>query len=127
VIYYKVTRPIRACSKGSKKSQFFNLFLRHRIGGIVPQENEVILVIFGIMTLLLVWSNRRQLEKVKAIKSLLCSYCFLFAGWILTVLESYFFPETLNFMEHFCYLASAVFLLDWLLSISIKDNPEAIE
>jgi len=85
------------------------------------QENEVILVLLGSITLLLVWYNFSQIKRIPSSATLLAAYYFLFAGWLLTVFENYMLTEYLNFLEHFCYLTSSILLCKWVLNI-VGDN-----
>jgi hypothetical protein len=77
------------------------------------QENEVVMVILGFGTLLFIFSNRHQLKRLPSSATLLSSFFVLCLGWILTVLESFFFGDVLNLLEHASYAASSILLAIW--------------
>lgn len=72
------------------------------------QEDEIIMLVLGVGVLLFIIFNYERLRHYPSINTLITGFCFSLLGWILTVLEGFLFETTLNFAEHFCYLASAV-------------------
>ena len=82
------------------------------------QENEVILVILGVIVFILMCYNFSQLKRIPNPVAIFTAYCVFFLGWIFTVLEELWFYELLNFMEHVCYLVSSLMLFKWVLSFT---------
>lgn len=77
------------------------------------QENEIVMVVLGFGTLFFIFSNRQQLRRLPSSGTLLSSYFVLLFGWLLTVLESFFFGDLLNLIEHASYAASSILLAIW--------------
>lgn len=78
------------------------------------QEDEIIMLVLGIGVLLFIIGNYARLKHYPSIHTLITGFCFSLLGWTLTVLEGFLLEETLNFAEHFSYLASAVCVALWM-------------
>ena len=87
-------------------------FLRKRE---MIQENEIIMCVLGIGTLAFMLFNYKQLRRTPSFNILAVGFFLLVAGWILTALEGFFWEGTLNFIEHLCYLVSAILVTIWCL------------
>jgi hypothetical protein len=90
------------------------------------QENEVAMLLLGVIVLLFILVNISQIRRIFAWKMLVYSYSFLLTGWLLTILEGYFLESFLNFLEHFCYLVSAVILTFWCIRALRYNQPEGL-
>jgi hypothetical protein len=77
------------------------------------QENEVIGLLLGIGVLIFILANRSRLASLPSARLLLASYYILLAGWALTVLEGFFWGQTLNLLEHVAYAVSAILMAIW--------------
>jgi len=77
------------------------------------QENEIIMLLLGIGVLIFIFANRSRLKSLPASQLLFAGFGALLAGWVLTVLEGFFWGEALNLIEHVCYAASAVLMAGW--------------
>ena len=77
------------------------------------QENEIIMLLLGIGVLIFILGNRLKLKRLPSSSIFITGFCVLLLGWIMTVLESYFWKELLNFFEHICYAASSVLVATW--------------
>jgi hypothetical protein len=88
------------------------------------QENEVIMVVLGIGVSIFVLVSRLQLKRVPSFEILIIGFSSLVAGWVLTVLEGFFWEESLNFLEHMCYAMSSIFVTAWCWKAlgSVKEN-----
>jgi len=64
------------------------------------QENEIVMLIIGLGVLIFLLGNRSQLKRIPFADFLLLAFHALLAGWILTVLEGFFWGELLNYLEH---------------------------
>jgi len=77
------------------------------------QQNEIIMLLLGIGVLIFVLENRQKLKLVPASQILISGFCIILAGWILTVLEDFFWKDFFNFLEHLCYAASSLLMAAW--------------
>ena len=81
------------------------------------QENEVVMLLLGVGVLIFILVNRVQLRRLPASGLHVTALCVLLAGWVLTVLEGFFWQEWLNFFEHRAYATSSVLLAAWCWSV----------
>ena len=86
------------------------------------QVNELILLFTGLGALVFILLNRARLRKIPVLTRLLYGFYFLLAAWVFTVAEGFIWPETLNLLEHICYLASAALILAWCVEVARKDR-----
>jgi len=77
------------------------------------EQNEVVMLVLGLGVLIFVLGNYPQLKRFPCAKILVAGFAVLLAGWVLTVLEGFFLPGLLNFLEHICYAISTVLLATW--------------
>ena len=84
------------------------------------QDNEVIMLVLSLGILAFMFINYFNLKRLPSFKILTTAYCIFMAGWALTVLEGFFWNETLNFFEHTCYAIGAVFMAAWFLNVFAK-------
>ena len=82
------------------------------------QQNEIITLIISIAVWVFIFINRIKLNNLPSIKLLLTSFLLLSSGWILTILEGFFWGEILNLIEHVCYAVSALTIAFWCWKIS---------
>lgn len=82
------------------------------------QENELITIMIALGVLIFIIAHYTALRKLPNFKILISSFYVLVASWILTILESFFFPAFFNLLEHIGYALSAILLALWLLPIS---------
>jgi hypothetical protein len=82
--------------------------------------NEIFSLVLGIGCLLFVIMNRRQLKSLPFVHLIFLSFYCLVAGWGMTVLEGFIWPNILNIIEHISYAISAVFLAGWFWCVAFK-------
>jgi hypothetical protein len=70
-------------------------------------------LLLGVAGLLVTYSKRAELRELAEARLLVASFCLLFAGSLLTVLEGFFWKSGLDFLEHACYAASSVVVAFW--------------
>ena len=75
--------------------------------------NEVMVLLVSMAVMVVVVRGRGQLKELPAAPMLMGAFYFLFAGWVLTVAEGFFWKEFLNLLEHICYAANALLLCAW--------------
>ncbi len=75
--------------------------------------NEIVMLSIGTGVLVFILSNRTRLKHLEAYRILIAAFCLMLAGWILTVLEGFFYEWLLNFLEHLCYAVSSLFVAIW--------------
>ncbi len=76
-------------------------------------ENEIVMLSLGVGVLIFILGSRARLKHLAASKILIMAFYVLLAGWVLTVLEGFFYEWLLNFFEHLCYAVSSVFVAVW--------------
>jgi hypothetical protein len=76
-------------------------------------ENELVMLLLGVGVLVLTMGNRSRLKRLPAWKILCAGFYVLLAGWILTVLEGFFWRGLLNYLEHMCYAGSSFLVAVW--------------
>ena len=76
-------------------------------------ENEVVMLSLGVGVLVFILGNRARLKNLPASNILFAAFYMLLAGWIVTVLEGFFWEEILNHIEHTCYAVSSIFVMIW--------------
>ncbi|HJZ39350.1 MAG TPA: hypothetical protein VJ203_03215 [Bacteroidales bacterium] len=89
------------------------------------EENEVVMLILGIGVLIFILLNLNRIKRIYAWKLLVPGYCFLLAGWFLTVLEGFFAGSLFNFLEHACYTCSSIIVAFWCLR-SVFRSPKEV-
>ena len=77
------------------------------------QENEIVMLMLGIGVLILALGNRFKLRRLPSWPILIAGYFALFTGWVLTILEGYFWEGLFNYLEHLAYAVSAVLVATW--------------
>jgi MFS superfamily sulfate permease-like transporter len=77
------------------------------------QDNEALLFVLGVGVLIFVLGNHWRLRRLPASRILLAGFYVLVAGWVLTILEGFFWQELLNTLEHMCYTGSSVLMAIW--------------
>jgi len=90
----------------------------------IIQEDELITLIIGSFVLLFIIMKRSNLKIIPFSGVLIFAYYLVFCGWILTILESFFFEKTLNILEHFCYMASIGTLTFWCYQFFNRQRKE---
>jgi hypothetical protein len=77
------------------------------------RENEIVMLILGLGVMIFILGNRLQLKRIPSADFLLLGFHILLAGWVLTVLEGFFWEELLNYLEHMCYSVGSMLLAAW--------------
>ncbi len=89
------------------------------------QENEIITLILAVGVLGYFAVSRGRINELPAGKTFVLAFAVLTAGWILTLLEGFFWPEALNLLEHICYAASSILLACWCWRV-LADGRRAV-
>ena len=76
-------------------------------------ENEVVMLLLCCGVFLFILYNLREFKRIPRWNLVFSAYIVFFAGVILTVVESFIFPDVLNALEHLLYLACSIILLIW--------------
>ena len=87
-------------------------------------ENEIIMLLLGLGVLIFILGNHVQLKRFPASKILMAGFYMLLGGWLLTVLEGFFWEGLLNYLEHMCYAGSSLLIAMWCWKI-FKSKKEA--
>lgn len=90
------------------------------------REDEVVMLIMGIIVLLFILLNRNYLKKIQSWNILFISYLALLTGWIFTVFEGLFLEKYLNLLEHLAYAVSACMFAVWCWIFTNKIRGEEL-
>ena len=81
------------------------------------QQNEIITLLLAIGCMIFILVNKQKVKRIPVAEILIAGYCLLLTGYVLTILESLFWNEMLNVLEHICYSASSVLMAVWCWKI----------
>jgi len=79
--------------------------------------DEIIMFVLGLGILAVSLINYSTLKKIDSFKTLVMTFYLLLTAWALTVFEALFAHNLLNYLEHFCYALSSIFLLAWFWKV----------
>jgi len=77
------------------------------------QKYEIVAFILGLIALTVILVNRKQLRNLSAQKFLIAGFSMFLASWVLTNLESFFWADTLNVLEHVSQATGGVLVAVW--------------
>jgi len=80
-------------------------------------ENEVVMLLIGVVVLIFILGNRQQLKSLPASSILIWGFFMMLGSWILTVLEGFLWEELLNYMDHACYAIGSILVAVWCLRV----------
>ena len=90
-------------------------------------ENEIIMVILGGGVFIFTLVYQTRIRRIPAWLTLISGFYILFAAWILTVLEGFFWESRLNYLEHLCYALSSVLMSIWCLRVIFGNKRSSID
>jgi hypothetical protein len=76
-------------------------------------SNELMLMLAGMVIVVFIITKHHQLKSIPAYLWLISSFFLLSAGWTLSVVEVFIYPEFLNYLEHLFYTSSTIMLMVW--------------
>ena len=76
-------------------------------------QNEMVMFLLGICVLIFTIVNHTELKRLQAWKTFIAAFYTLFASWIMTILEGFFWEDFLNYLEHIGYAISSLLLMVW--------------
>lgn len=76
-------------------------------------QNELVTLILGMSALGFFVLGRVRIRELPGWRLFLLTFALLVAGWVLTVLEGFFWPIALNLVEHICYTVSSILFALW--------------
>jgi hypothetical protein len=79
----------------------------------VIQENEIVMLILGGGVFIFTLVYQMRIKRIPEWQILVSGFYFLFAGWVLTVIESFFWENPLNYLEHLSYACSSTLMAVW--------------
>ena len=77
------------------------------------QENEIVMLILGVGVFIFTLVNQMEIKRIPAWQTLMLGFYILLVGWLLTVLESFFWKGLLNYLEHLSYACSSTLMAVW--------------
>lgn len=81
------------------------------------QQNEIIMLLLGIGTMIFILVNKRKLKRIPVAKTLIAGFFMLLIGYVLTIFEGLLWKDFLNVLEHICYTASSILVAVWCWKI----------
>lgn len=90
-------------------------------------ENEVVMLLIGVGVLIFILTSRPRLKRLPASNILIVGFYVLLAGWVLTVLEGFFWERLLDYLEHTCYAVSSVLVAIWCWKVFGSGTPSRKE
>jgi len=79
----------------------------------VIQENEIVMLILGGGVFIFTLVCQMRIKRIPEWQILVLGFYFLLAGWILTVIEGFFWRSPLNYLEHLSYACSSTLMAVW--------------
>lgn len=76
-------------------------------------ENELAMLFIGMWVLFYI--RKVRFTDIPESGLFLAGFFCLVLSWCFTILESFIFPDILNFLEHLCYALSSFILMLWYL------------
>ena len=89
------------------------------------QENEIVMLILGGGVFILTLVYQMRIKRIPAWQTLISGFYILLVGWVLTVLESFFWEGPLNYLEHLCYALSSILMAVWCWRMVFGSKKEA--
>lgn len=87
--------------------------------------DELIMLLLGLGVLAFIRTNNTRLRTLPGFKVFVAAFFCYLAAWIFTVLEGFFWRETLNVLEHALYVSGTGLLLAWTLKLGRKARLES--
>jgi len=81
------------------------------------QQNEIIMLLLCIGCMIFILVNGPKVRRIPVAKPLIAGFYVLLAGYVLTILEGFFWKDYLNVLEHICYTASSILMAVWCWKI----------
>lgn len=76
-------------------------------------ENEVVMLLLCFGVFIFILKNLQEFKKIPSFGVILSGFFLFFGGVVLTVAETFFWTDVLNFIEHLLYLCSSVMVFIW--------------
>ena len=87
-------------------------YYKLKVGGMV-QENELVTLLIGTAVLIFMCCNGTRLKALPRSRIFFTAYGVLMTAWVLTVIEGFFWRDTINILEHACYAGGSILLACW--------------
>ncbi len=78
-------------------------------------ESKIVVFLLGLAIFTFILVNRRFLKRVDYHKILIVAFCMVLLSWLFAITEMLIWNKFFNFLEHACYVGSALALLTWIL------------
>ncbi|MHA1292812.1 MAG: hypothetical protein ACTSQJ_09120 [Promethearchaeota archaeon] len=93
------------------------------------QENEIIVFIIGIGTLIFIFINRLKINHIPESRIFVLAFVSFLIGWFFTILEGFLFGDLLNFIEHLCFAIGSILITIWISKVfkRRRDTNESCE
>lgn len=89
------------------------------------QENEIVMLMLGFGVFIFTLAYKIRIKRIPEWRFLMAGFYFLLTAWFLTVLESFFWNNLLNHLEHLSYACSSTLMLIWCCRIIFRNKQES--
>ena len=76
-------------------------------------ESEIITLVLGLGVLIFIFLNRLELKQLPASRILIAAFSMFLAGWSLAIIENFFLPDFLNYLEHASHTIGSILTGFW--------------
>ena len=86
------------------------------------QEYEIVALMLGLITLIVIILNRQRLRQIPAEKILIGAFSLFLASWIFTNLEGIFWRDAFNLLEHVSQTFAGLLITVWCWEVFGKSE-----
>lgn len=80
-------------------------------------HDEMVMMIISLIVAVMIAANFDLLLRIPHGSLILSSFILVALSSIFTVAESFVWPETLNYLEHLCFMAAAIIFAVWCMCV----------
>ena len=91
------------------------------------EAEEIIQLFFCSSIFLIILFKYKDIKSFPSFKIIVSSYIFLVLGVFFDVLETAFFPDILNIIQHICYALMSLSFLIWAITVLLITKKEDIK
>ncbi len=88
------------------------------------EAEEIIQLFFCSSVFLIILFKYKDIKSFPSFKIIFSCYCFLVLGVFFDVLESYFFPDIFNIIQHISYAIMSLLFLIWAITVLLITKKE---
>jgi peptidoglycan/LPS O-acetylase OafA/YrhL len=86
-------------------------------------ENELVMLLLSLGVAVFIILKRQRFRQFPGWQLFLAAFLFFAAASVFTVIETFFFNNFFNYMEHFCYFMNGLTILIWCFrAVNVKGD-----